>query len=61
MGPPYTPMVPQMWQPRMMEFAEVDVIKYKRIFQSLFYLLQYNDRETVCTKETNMLEWKKCK
>jgi len=45
----------------MIEFSDVDMIKYRRVFQSLFYLLQYNDREAICTRETNMLEWRKCK
>ena len=31
-GPPYTPMIPQMWQPKLIEFSEVQIIKYKRIF-----------------------------
>ena len=37
------------------------VIKYKRIFQSLFYFLKFHERETICQKETNNLEWKKCR
>ncbi len=36
------------------------VIKYRRIWQSLFYLLGYK-REEICFEATNMLEWKKAK
>ena len=36
------------------------VIKYRKIWQSLFYLLGYK-REEICYEDTNMLEWKKAK
>ena len=39
--------------------SELHVIKFRRIFQSLFYLLKFQDRDTICTNDTNMLEWKK--
>ena len=34
------------------------IIKYKKIFQALFYLLGYK-KEDICEQETNMLMWKK--
>ena len=60
-GPPYTPLVPEQWQEKCIELGSLHVIKYKRIFQSLFYLLKFHDREAICQKETNNLEWKKCR
>ena len=36
------------------------VIKYRKIWQSLFYLLGYT-RDEICFEDTNMLEWKKAK
>ena len=35
-------------------------MKYRKIWQSLFYLLKY-ERETICYEDTNKLEWKKAK
>ena len=37
------------------------VIKFRRIFQSLFYFLKYRDREETSYTDTNRLEWKKCR
>lgn len=34
-------------------------MKFRRIFQSIFYLLKYQEREVICEKDTNSLEWKK--
>ena len=31
-----------------------------RVFQTIFYLLQYQ-REDICERDTNLLEWKKAK
>lgn len=36
-------------------------MKFKRIFQSLFYLIQYQDRETLCEEYTNNFSWKKAR
>jgi len=36
--PPYTPLIPEQWQAKMTEIAEYKVIKYRRIFQTAFYL-----------------------
>lgn len=37
------------------------VVKFPRIFQTLFYLTRFADRESVCYRDTNKLEWKKCR
>ena len=52
-GPPYDPLVPQMWQDRLRAFEKLNFIKFRRIFQSLFYLLQHSKRESICYEETN--------
>ena len=31
-----------------------------RVFQTIFYLLKY-EREDICERDTNKLEWKKAK
>jgi hypothetical protein len=36
-------------------------MKFPRIFQSLFYLLKYQARQTICERDTNKLQWKKTK
>lgn len=38
-------------------FSEFTVIKYPRVWQSLFYLLGY-EREAICERHTNKLHWK---
>lgn len=60
-GPPYDPLVPQMWQAKLREFANLNIIKFPRIFQTFFYLLQYSAKENICVELTNALEWKKCR
>jgi len=35
------------------------VIKFPRIFQSLFYLLKFKERPHLCERGTNKLQWKK--
>lgn len=37
------------------------VIKFRRIFQSLFYFLKFKEREEICFEDTQRLEWKKCR
>ena len=61
LGPPYDPLIPEQWLPLCMELSKLYVIKYKRIFQSLFYLLQYASREEICQPDTNNLQWKRCR
>jgi hypothetical protein len=48
------------WQERLMTFKQFKVIKYPRIFQSLFYLLKYR-REDICWLHTNKLWWMEAK
>ena len=31
-GPPYDPLVPQLWRDKLAEFAKLNVVKYHRIF-----------------------------
>lgn len=58
--PPFTPLIPEFWKQKSMEFGNLHVIKFPRILQSLFYLLS-NSRESICEKETNKLSWKDCR
>lgn len=60
-GPPYTPCVPEMWQAKLREFAGLNVIKFPRIWQSLFYLLKFSGKDSICVPGTNKLEWKNCR
>lgn len=48
-----------MWQSKCVELNELHIVKYRRIFQSIVYLLRYQPREVICEKDTNSLEWKK--
>lgn len=36
-------------------------MKYARIWQAVFYLLKYRERQYVCERDTNCLHWKKAK
>lgn len=38
----------------------MNVIRMGRVFQTVFYLLGY-EREEICERDTNKLEWKKAK
>lgn len=57
----YVPLAPEQWKETIRAFRALYVIKYPRIFQSLFYLLKYREREYVCERGTNLLSWKKTK
>lgn len=59
--PKYSPLVPEMWKERMLEFSNLHVVKFLRIFQSAMYLLKFKTREEVCERGTNLLIWKKIK
>ena len=59
--PPYTPLIPEQWQERCIELGDCKIIKFRKIIQTLFYLCQYQTRETICERDTNRLEWKKCR
>jgi len=60
-GGAYQPLVPEQWKEKIKEFKIQSVIKYTRIFQSLFYLLKFRERGVLCEKGTNKLSWKKAK
>ena len=60
-GPPYTPLVPEQWQEQIRLMQNLHVIKFRRIFQSLFYFLKYRERDEISYTDTNRLEWKKCR
>lgn len=60
-GPDYTPLVPEMWQEKLKAFSKLHVVKFPRIFQTLFYLTKFAEKESVCFRDTNKLEWKKCR
>jgi hypothetical protein len=55
----YIPLVPEQWKEKVKDLRHLSVIKYKRIFQALIYLLKFKSREEVCERETNNLSWKK--
>lgn len=57
----YIPLVPEQWKDKIRDFRHLYVIKYPRIFQSLFYILKFQNREAICERDTNKLEWKKAK
>ena len=44
----------------MVDFTRYHVIKMPRIFQSVFYFLNFT-REELCERATNKLDWKKAK
>ena len=35
------------------------IIKFRRIYQTLFYLCQFKTRDEICEKNTARLDWKK--
>ena len=59
--PPYDPLVPEQWLERIQEFRTLHLIKFPRIWQSLIYLLKFEDQSAVCERDTNKLSWKKTK
>lgn len=56
----YQPLQSEQWKEKLREFTEYTVIKMTRVFQTVFYLLQY-ERDDLCERDTNKLEWKKAK
>lgn len=53
-------MKPEQWQHGILAFKKLNVIRMPRVFQSVFYFLGY-EREQICERDTNKLEWKKAK
>ena len=60
-GQAYMTNVPEFWKDKLMEFKTHSVVKFHRLFQSLFYLLKFKERHLICDKGTNKLSWKKAK
>jgi hypothetical protein len=58
--PQYSPLPPNQWKESILDFAQYNVVKCGRVFQTIFYLLGYT-REEICERDTNKLEWKKAK
>ena len=54
-------MAPEQWQEKIVELKSLYVLKYPKIIQSLFYMLKYQERDHICERGTNKLEWKKAK
>ena len=54
------PLAPEYWKQPFLDIKELNVMKMPRILQTLFYLLQYQ-REDVCERDTNKLDFKKAK
>lgn len=44
----------------MLKFSKYYVIKLPRVFQTIFYFLNF-EREHICERDTNKLDWKKAK
>lgn len=59
-APAYHPLPPNQWKESILTFAKYTVIKMPRVFQAVFYLLGYQ-REEICERDTNKLEWKKAR
>mmetsp|Transcript_16567 Transcript_16567/g.28188 ORF Transcript_16567/g.28188 Transcript_16567/m.28188 type:complete len:363 (+) Transcript_16567:1091-2179(+) len=57
----YIPLIPEQWKEKIKDLRFLSVIKHPKIFQSLFYLLKYYDRSSICERDTNKLSWKKTK
>ena len=56
----YVPLVPEHWKQPFLELKDLNVLKMPRVLQALFYLLKY-DREMICERDTNKLDFKKAK
>lgn len=63
---PERPLTPRLdrhnerWRKEILVLKEAKIIRFPRIFQSVFYLLGYK-REDICEPNTNKLWWKKAK
>jgi hypothetical protein len=60
-GTHHAPLTPEHWQDRLRAFKQVNVLKFPKIFQTLFYLLKFRERSYICDRGTNALAWKKAK
>jgi hypothetical protein len=59
-APAYQPLPANQWKEAILTFAKYTVVKMPRVFQAVFYLLGYQ-REEICERDTNKLEWKKAR
>jgi len=57
----FFPMAPEQWREKIREFTNLNTVKFIKIFQALFYFLQYRTREACCERDTNKIDWKKAK
>jgi len=57
----YMPLVPEQWKEKLKEFQKIYIVKFPRIWQSLFYLLKFKEKKEICERDTNKLCWKKTK
>lgn len=57
----YFPLVPEQWREKIRDLKQLYVMKYPKIFQALFYFLQFKPRDYVCERDTNKLDWKRGK
>lgn len=46
------------YKKELIELTQYTILKYPRVFQNTFYMLDY-EREEICEEGTNMLDWKK--
>ena len=60
-GGQYFPLHPEQWKEKLTELKQLSVTKFPRIWQSVFYLLRYRERQFLCERDTNKLLWKKAK
>lgn len=56
----YYPLAPEQWKKPFLDLRGLSLIKNPRVLQTLFYLLQY-EREQICEKGTNSLDFKLAK
>lgn len=54
-------MAPEQWREGVRDFRHVYVVKFPKLFQALYYFLQFKPREYICERDTNKLDWKKAK
>ena len=54
------PLQPEYWKQPFLDMKQLNLMKMPRVLQALFYLLRY-DREEICERDTNKLDFKKVK
>ena len=56
----YNPLTPEYWKQPFLDMKELNIMKMPRVLQALFYLWRF-DREDICERDTNKLDFKKAK